>query len=637
MINLPFLSKWPKAILIFLSTIFLIILSHSSWAVQSVDWGKADPDGIFINEPTTVTVTAQVGVDPALIPTSVYLIKYNETFRPVANLGRLYDDGTHGDSLPGDNIFTTQIVVNEPSPTTINFKVTVAYRGTLRRVQSDFFSTNVVELPPEEEVNEILSTSQQASDNLELWSQQYGIDQAREMIANYLSTQPNVQDAGISEDGQTIWIVYDNGLEGAILANPEETLGYPSSNTGIVFSPLPGLDPSPILRAGAEAEVVNVYNRLNNDTCVSPAPIRRDNEVSVDFLKTLSQYGVISFMTHGGLDGNNNIIFQSGEQATTFLGIPTSHFIDWLLGRIIIGNDNYWLIRPSFIRHYAKNNKYPDSIIFLSMCHSRDNNTLSSAFIDNGAKTVFGWQNSVTVGFTRQTKENLLAQMIDNDRTTGEAFNNVPRIDTSITPNAILSMAGDADMKLPVDLVVNGSFETGNFTGWTRGQIYGCDFPQYAGPSGPYEAVVTGNATDGNWSARIGKWTQVYTGGLHGPPMPGEEPCGYNYIYQDIEVPQGNPTLTFSYNVQEYDTAVWSWFDMFIKNPTTGNNLATVINRAGKPGYNYGVYWNGGWQNVTYDLTPWAGQTIRLWFGVRQDGWGDQIATWVDEVSIGCE
>ncbi len=629
------LSKVPRFILIFLTTVFFVIFSHSVWAVQSVDWAKADPDGIFVNEPTTVTITAQVGVDPAFIPTSVYLIEYNQAYRPVANWGRLYDDGTHGDSLSGDNIFTTQIGINELSPTTINFKVSVAYRGTLRRVQSNFFSINVVQLPLEEDVNEILSTNQQASDNLETWFQQYGIDQAYEMIVDYLLNQPIVQDAGISEGGQSVWIIYNNGLEGVLFKNPEDTWGYPSSNKGIVFSPYSGSVP-------AESELVHVYNRLNNDTCVEPDPIKRDNEVTVNFLKTISKYGVISFATHGNLDDNGNVIFSSGEKVTTFLGIPTSHFIDWFTKRIKIGPHNYWYIRPSFIRHYAQGNKYPDSIIFLSMCHSLDNNTLSSAFIDNGAKTVFGWRHSVCKDFSTQTKENLLVQMIDNNRTTGEAFNNVLQTDPGACldpgePQAILLMAGANDMKLPVNLVVNGSFETGNFLGWTRGQQYGCDFPQYAGPSGPYEAVVTGNATDGNWSARIGKWTQVYTEGLHGPPMPGEEPCGYNYIYQDIEIPQGNPELTFSYNVQEYDTAAWSWFDMFIKNPTTGANLATVVNRAGKPGYDYGTYWNGGWQNTTFNLTPWAGQTIRLWLGVRQDGWGDQIATWIDNVSIGCQ
>lgn len=448
------------------------------------------------------------------------------------------------------------------------------------------------------------------------------------MLLQYLLNQPVVANAGISQDSETIWIVYINGLEGIILANPPDTWGYPSSNKGIVFSPVSSL---------AESELTHVYNRLDNDTCVSPDPIRRDGEVTVDFLKTIYQYGVISMATHGGVDGSGNVVFMTGEKASTFLGIPTSHIIDWITGRIVIGSDNHWLIRPSFISHYATNHRYPDSIIFLSMCHSLDNNTLSNAFISRGAATIFGWQHSVSVTFARQTKENLLVQMIDNKKTTGGAFNAVPKQDPFTTPNAILLMAGKNDMKLPVNLVVNGSFETGDLSGWTGSFLYGCDFPFYGTPSG-YRTVIAGNATDGTYSARLGRWDQIFTGGLYGPPSPGTEPCGYDYIYQDIDIPSGSGlTLSFSYNIQTYDTAVWDWFDVFIKDPLTGSNLASVVSEDGKPGYDYGVYWNGGIKNVTHDLTPFAGKTIRLWFGNRQDGWGDQSAVWIDNVGVRCQ
>jgi len=134
--------------LLFLTTISLVVaLSHFAWAVQSVDWAKATPDGIFINEPTTVTVTAQVGVDPNLIPSSVSLIRYDSTGKPIANLGTLFDDGTHGDTLAGDNIFSSQVIFNEPALTTIYLKVSAAYRGTLKRTLSNFVAIPVLENP----------------------------------------------------------------------------------------------------------------------------------------------------------------------------------------------------------------------------------------------------------------------------------------------------------------------------------------------------------------------------------------------------------------------------------------------------------------------------------------------------------
>jgi len=39
-------------------------------------------------------------------------------------------------------------------------------------------------------------------------------------------------------------------------------------------------------------------------------------------------------------------------------------------------------------------------------------------------------------------------------------------------------------------------------------------------------------------------------------------------------------------------------------------------------------------QEATCDLSLWAGDTVRLWFGNRQDGWGDQNAVWIDNIFI---
>ena len=159
---------------------------------------------------------------------------------------------------------------------------------------------------------------------------------------------------------------------------------------------------------------------------------------------------------------------------------------------------------------------------------------------------------------------------------------------------------------------------------------------QYGSPGG-YAVAIAGNVKEGNNALRLGRWDQVYTGGISGPPLPGTEPSGNDWIYQDVQIPStGNPRLNFSYNVQTYDTAIWDWFDMYIKDPNTGANLATVVSHDGKPGSDYGSYWNGGWKDISFDLTPWKGQTIRLWFGNRQDGYGDQMAVFIDKVSIPC-
>ncbi|RKY43971.1 MAG: hypothetical protein DRP81_06240 [Candidatus Omnitrophota bacterium] len=613
----------------FLSTVITITaflgLSSYSWAVQAVDWARADPDGIFVSQPTTVTVTAQIGVDPNLIPASVNLLRLDQNNRPVAILDRLYDDGTHGDSLQGDNIFTTQVVFNEANPTTINLRVSVAYKGTLRRVLSDIFTVDVIVEIDEETFQSVLDTQEEAQQKFEGLRQIYGDEQARQMTVEWLSMQDNIQDVGISEDGVTIWCEYRCGIRGDILGGPPNTWGEPGSRSAIVLAPYDSLHDEP-------AEYI--AGKLDSDGCIDlygGEQVKNQN-VTVNLIKTIGQYGIIVLTTHGFLH-RKQAAFTTGETAT--IQNRMLYLRDLLAGRLTITGSGRYAILPSFIRHYIHH--FPNSLVYLTVCHSYDNDTLKDAFIDKGAATFFGWRGSVTFSFGDTAGQEIFDALVNDRKTTGQAYNSMTTT-TDPATGATLRIAGDHNLVLPAELVTNGSFETGDFSGWTRGNLYGCDFPYYAGPSGRYEAVVTGNATDGTYSARIGKWDQVYTGGVHGPARPGDEPCGYNFIYQDVELPAGvGKTLKFSYNIQEYDTAVWSWFDVFIKDPTTGSNLATVLYHAGKPGYDYGVYWNGGWHDVTFDLTPWAGQTIRLWFGVRQDGWGDQIAVWIDNVSISCQ
>lgn len=104
---------------------------------QIVDWIKVEPNTIKVEVQTTVTVTAKIGADPTLIPESVNLFRYDERGQLVGALGRMYDDGTHGDIASGDYIFTTQLALNESQPVTALLRASVAYRGLLLRVISE--------------------------------------------------------------------------------------------------------------------------------------------------------------------------------------------------------------------------------------------------------------------------------------------------------------------------------------------------------------------------------------------------------------------------------------------------------------------------------------------------------------------
>lgn len=109
---------------------------------------SADPDYVNLNQPTTVTVSALI--EPNLIPSSINLIQYDEKYRFVANLGILYDDGTHGDRQAGDKDFATQTIISESYQKMLHYRVSTVstfYNDTLKKVLSDFFSINVAHIP----------------------------------------------------------------------------------------------------------------------------------------------------------------------------------------------------------------------------------------------------------------------------------------------------------------------------------------------------------------------------------------------------------------------------------------------------------------------------------------------------------
>lgn len=180
--------------------------------------------------------------------------------------------------------------------------------------------------------------------------------------------------------------------------------------------------------------------------------------------------------------------------------------------------------------------------------------------------------------------------------------------------------------------VRNGSFEAGDFGGWSQDTQF------------RYNLTTSEDRQEGTYSARIGRWDQPYQQGgcFRCGSVPDAEPDGQDFIYQDIELPNDATRLelNFDYKVVTYDGADYDWFDMEVRDAQTGAVLMKPVDHVGgiingSPS-NWGLYYTTGWRFVSADLTAFKGRKVRLFFGVQQDGYGDQIATYVDKVAIDC-
>jgi hypothetical protein len=106
-----------------------------SAAQPTVGPAAATPTVIAVNTPTQVTVTVQI-TDPTLLPGGVNLLRLDSTGKTIAIIGLMYDDGTHGDAVAGDRVFSRTITLNEPTTGTAYFEASAAFKGVLKRTLS---------------------------------------------------------------------------------------------------------------------------------------------------------------------------------------------------------------------------------------------------------------------------------------------------------------------------------------------------------------------------------------------------------------------------------------------------------------------------------------------------------------------
>jgi hypothetical protein len=178
---------------------------------------------------------------------------------------------------------------------------------------------------------------------------------------------------------------------------------------------------------------------------------------------------------------------------------------------------------------------------------------------------------------------------------------------TAANPNgkgAESAMSNTVTPSSSASLVLNPGFESG-LSWWTTGGV--------APPT-----ASTARAHSGSGSALLGTAS-------------GTEPLGDSTLSQTVSVPStGTTSLSFWYWPSTTDSicsgsgCVYDWQEAQIRS-TSGQTLASVF----KSNSNSQT-----WTQVSFSLTPYAGQNVVLWFNVHQDGGGDPTAMYLDDVSV---
>jgi hypothetical protein len=155
-------------------------------------------------------------------------------------------------------------------------------------------------------------------------------------------------------------------------------------------------------------------------------------------------------------------------------------------------------------------------------------------------------------------------------------------------------------------IIQNGGFETGSFPPWV---IFNND---------NLPVVTNTQAHSGTFSGFVGDSIDGYCG------FPGTETPGDSSFYQQFTVPAGGGTLSFWHWDCTTDTIDFDWQDAYVTD-INGNVLQTIFHQCND---------TETWLNTQVDMSPYAGQTVRVEFLVHLDNFGDLTGMFVDDVQL---
>jgi hypothetical protein len=177
---------------------------------------------------------------------------------------------------------------------------------------------------------------------------------------------------------------------------------------------------------------------------------------------------------------------------------------------------------------------------------------------------------------------------------------------TSVTPgmsntaqDTAKSVVHVAATTAPANVIVNPGFETGSLSPWTScGSVNDV-------------SVTTAQAHSGSYSVLIGTTSKPEVNGTAG-------------VCQTVTVPTSG-TLTFWVYEATTDSIEYVDQEADILS-TSGTQLAQLYSEADT---------TNGWEEKSFSLSSYAGQTVQLYFGVKGNGYSkDYVYEYLDDVSL---
>ncbi len=154
-----------------------------------------------------------------------------------------------------------------------------------------------------------------------------------------------------------------------------------------------------------------------------------DGAATLECMKTLDEYGMVFFDTHGVITFSGEPYLVIGETADTWLG--GALYDEWWQSILIVVNagqaesktaDRHLAVGAKFFDHYYEDGAFDETLFFLGSCYSMHDYSIAEVLKNKGTSAIFGYSDPVTTSYCNNTFDGVMSQLAFSSATAGEAY-----------------------------------------------------------------------------------------------------------------------------------------------------------------------------------------------------------------------
>lgn len=401
------------------------------------------PDGVVVATKTAAIV--RVPLDPSSTIDPATLSVYRKAAGTLTKIGSLHDDGKNGDEQAGDGVFSTTVLLEEPTVGRTAFHVggkgpageenaVAVYVDVVEPVRSadlaaghDLLLSLDAAYAKKQDVNDVLAIIRASA-----LVKEHAVTNVAGDFAVSLRLQGDIP-------GQ--WRI---PLPAGTRGNPSKVVG---NNKAFIASPY--LD-----QFNETDEGPAVQGAFSSTTCpawnAGTGPLLVNDALDIAALRKVADFGAIHVSSHGSTWAAMRAIGKRGagcdldeekcKQGLNWYDGPGTEVIlftresptdtpstdrvrtqdysaEMRQGRIGIAAGSYF-VTPKFFAGLPK--RFPNSVAMFSICRGAFNGTMADAFIRKGAAAYLGFSEIVNSDFADGISRNIWGCLLDNEANGGQ-------------------------------------------------------------------------------------------------------------------------------------------------------------------------------------------------------------------------